>query len=277
MPVATLLRQMKIAAVKLGLNELEAWVQHELAGYPSDDLTILPDYRRQTGTPVGLHVVRGWEPLTMNDPASYAFVSYRPITQSLGSIEDLLADRREGILFFQLDGEIEKAILDFNGGRLRQVGLQMDPSRLSDVIDAVRNRILDWALDMERAGVMGEDMSFSNHEKKVAQGVSITIGTVNGGMNTGDASGANARITLHGDDNSNNQNIPESLFANLREAIQQGVNSADEQTKMLSGVDAMEKAKGTPGFVKAYRAFISTAADHMQLVTPFIGELTGLL
>ena len=43
-----------------------------------------------------------------------------------------------------------------------------DRAALAHVIDAVRNAVLDWALKLEQAGIVGEELSFSETEKAKA-------------------------------------------------------------------------------------------------------------
>src|SRR5437763_12373438 len=42
-PVASLLRKVKVLAARLGVDQLDEWVEHELMGYPDD--AALPSYR----------------------------------------------------------------------------------------------------------------------------------------------------------------------------------------------------------------------------------------
>lgn len=50
--VSTLLRQVKLAAVKLNLDSVERWVESELGGY--QDSSELPEYRKLSGVAVAL-------------------------------------------------------------------------------------------------------------------------------------------------------------------------------------------------------------------------------
>ena len=62
-PVVQLLRRMKVAAAKLKLAEIGAWVDHELTGYPSEK--DLPPYRVLAGTPMVHRNGRGWSVLSL--------------------------------------------------------------------------------------------------------------------------------------------------------------------------------------------------------------------
>ena len=45
---------------------------------------------------------------------------------------------------------------------------------LAGILDTVRNKILDWALELEKKGILGdEEMNFSDKEREQAQSVTI--------------------------------------------------------------------------------------------------------
>ncbi len=92
-------------------------------------------------------------------------------------------------------------------------------------------------------------------------------------------SGANSRFNLHSLDLSSNlvDVDPDGLFQELRTAIARDIEDEARSDAMLKQVAEMKKVQGTPKFLEAYQAFISSAADHMTVVVPFIPALTQLL
>lgn len=48
-------------------------------------------------------------------------------------------------------------------------------SVLHGILDHVRNAVLDWALDLESRGIIGDGMSFSSKEKTTASQVTYQI------------------------------------------------------------------------------------------------------
>lgn len=265
--VGPLLRKMKIAAVRLKLDDLESWVDHELEGYPQDGSPV-PQYRVQSGTPTGEHRIHGAQPLNIGDRATRVKLSSLPIPQSVGSLENLLAQpySANSIYWFPYPDDVTAQILTFNQGLLLSCGLKLDESRIVDIIDSVRGRILDWALSMEKAGVTGEGMSFTNAEQATAQ--SMTVINVNG---------PNSRANINSTDNSANTVVGGDLFGDLRARIQSEVKDEGECDAILATVDAMEQQKGTEGFVAAYGRFMQAAANHVQIVQPFLEPLGDLI
>jgi hypothetical protein len=69
----------------------------------------------------------------------------------------------------------------------------------------------------------------------------------------------------------------DQLFVQLREQIKARVPASEEQTAILARVDALEQAQNTTSFAQKYAEFIAVAANHMQLIAPFIPALTEML
>lgn len=69
----------------------------------------------------------------------------------------------------------------------------------------------------------------------------------------------------------------ETVFGDLRKVVSTSGISEGDRAKLLSAIEAMVDAKGTPSFLERYREFISQAADYMTLIGPYVPALTGLL
>lgn len=69
----------------------------------------------------------------------------------------------------------------------------------------------------------------------------------------------------------------EQLFVKLRDQIKESPVAPEEQSAILARLDALEQAQNTPSFAQKYAEFIGVAANHMQLIAPFIPALTEML
>ncbi len=83
-PVTKLLREVKLAVAKLGLPEVEDWVDKELKGYGAGDE--VPGYRKVQGLPVARAIPGGFQPLVFDTEIAEGF-SQVPIGQSLPGLE----------------------------------------------------------------------------------------------------------------------------------------------------------------------------------------------
>jgi hypothetical protein len=92
-------------------------------------------------------------------------------------------------------------------------------------------------------------------------------------------SGTNSRFNLHSYDLSTNlvDVDPDRLFKELRGAVARDVEDEIKQQEILRQVSELKKTRGTPQFVEVYQQFISSTADHMTIIAPFIPALTQML
>jgi len=91
--------------------------------------------------------------------------------------------------------------------------------------------------------------------------------------------GDNSRVNVNSNDTSVNVVIKPSkeIFANLRQEIESKVAAGDDQRLVLEKLAVLEEAQGSKSFAQRYTEFIAVAANHMELLAPFIPALTELL
>ena len=169
-----LLRKAKVAASRLQQTESAAWLQYELDGY--DTFDGLPEYRRPRGA---LHVIHSGDltiPLQVEDAWLAERLSITPLNNPLRELEAMMAAgasvriRRPPEQALQL-----QQLLNTNFEPV----IALTHGQLAGCLDAIRNRVLDWALALEAAGIQGEGMTFTTQEQQQAQQVpsmSISIG-----------------------------------------------------------------------------------------------------
>lgn len=186
-PVSDLLRRVKFAAVKLGLGDVEAWVEQELNGYESKP----PDYRLVHGTPYALNPYQGWQPMGgYIEP-----LSTRRLGEPVSALEALLASVTSGgTLQVPYSDRVREKLDEMNGVHGWNYCLRVSSSELTRILDRVRTLVLDWALNLEKAGIMGSEHSFDGGDKEKAQNAGTTIhvghiGSFVGNLGQGNASG----------------------------------------------------------------------------------------
>lgn len=182
--VASLLRTAKIVATKLGQSDALHWINRELDGYCDGDEGV-PPYRRLHGSLRAFHPVAGWKPILFPDPETEEILSAAPMGSSLGSLEQGFSRRQgkgeqQGFGFSLTPSR--KATTCQAIGTTTEVVLDLDAGQLWGIIDRVRNLLLDWALELDRAGVVGIDMDFSPMEKQEAKVVTQNFFIQNAGV-----------------------------------------------------------------------------------------------
>lgn len=91
--------------------------------------------------------------------------------------------------------------------------------------------------------------------------------------------GHNSRINVNSVDNSKNSvtMTSEQVFSTLRQEIAAGVEDGKDKDGILRALSALEKSQGSSTMFDRYSEFISSAADYMSLIAPFIPALTEML
>lgn len=163
--VASLLRQVKILASRTGADPLAAWIEHELNGYPAD--VELPPYRGPHQAHVLGHFMGGFGRELQNvqipssgwdkklEADSLFEIELRESAAELGSMaaqDDVTLAWSANIVQnynqFVQRGLVQRIVT----GDMLLVEAKIPVSRhlFVGVLDAVRNRILDVALELEK-------------------------------------------------------------------------------------------------------------------------------
>jgi hypothetical protein len=155
--VSALLRKCKILASRIHSDDFSRWIDHELVGYPEQE--VLPEYR----------VLRGVE--SHGHFAGVAGSAIRNARIPSGSLPEPLRQRitelhlREGIAQFEelLKGDQDPLHVDWPSDLIARVALEIydgygcmaawrivPRATIAGLVDSVRNRILAFALELER-------------------------------------------------------------------------------------------------------------------------------
>lgn len=165
--VSTLLRTAKIIATKLELKDFLKWIDKELKGYKDTPIKELPDYRLVWGDAYSWNPYHGWQQIMFQSAADKKALCFAPQGQSVVSLEDAILNMPKDSRIVSDDPEIVGRLLK---GISYQANVQLRISEihLRHILETVRDTILEWTLELEKAGVLGEDLVFTPTEKKEA-------------------------------------------------------------------------------------------------------------
>ncbi len=211
----------KAISFKLNLNDLAEWIEYELTGYPQG--VELPDYRIAKGN------IRYWH--------QYQRVWKTPNYSSLS------ADVIDYFQTFSFNSSIA-AISTLTDEESQELYMSMAPHLIAEmfaskekpsdvrwffsssvaklIVTTVRSKILDWSLELESKGILGEGLLFTQREKDIAP---MTINNNfngvfnNNGVFANQARDINQQNTINAGDMS-------SLLSKLKE---HGVDDTDVQ------------------------------------------------
>lgn len=239
--VASLLRTAKVIATKLGQDDALVWIDAELGGYMQTSGDDLPAYRRLRGSLMAWNPYQGWQAVLFPENSEIHPVCYAaPIGTSIGEIESD-KPRKKGQGAFHLDPARKARIVATLSGPKTDVALFLSPSSMDGILEAVRNLVLDWALKLEKAGVLGEGMVFSDTDKAKAGPVTQQFIIQNAGVvgNVSDSAtvtnnqtatmSVDAKAAL--DFSQQVKGLVQQLPADVRSSIEQAADQLESEAK----------------------------------------------
>ncbi|WP_404996525.1 hypothetical protein [Caldifermentibacillus hisashii] len=171
--ISNLLRKSYVISKKLKIRDFEKWASQELNGYMSN-LENIPDYREVRGSLQFLNPIYGWRPVIIENPELADIVSTNKISQPITEIEYLVESSNDHLVI-QLPQNIQNQLSNWADGRPTKFQVSFGKSQAQQIIDSVRNIILEWSIQLEEDGILGEGVSFSKEEKREADKQNYTV------------------------------------------------------------------------------------------------------
>lgn len=177
--VTDLLRKAIVVASKLGIEDFNKWAENELRGYDKESP---PSYRKVRGELKAHNPYRGLIPVILEDSKLMEKLRNRDIGQSISGLEDLYHRESEGVLQVPLPHDVMMKIF----GRSEEFQLGIIPTlivgreQIFGILEAVRDEVLNWSLELERQGILGEAMTFSKEEVHKASNITYNIQNFSG-------------------------------------------------------------------------------------------------
>ncbi|HQC98136.1 MAG TPA: hypothetical protein PK306_20760 [Aquabacterium sp.] len=272
-----LLRRALVAARRLDAPELVEWITSELNGYKDREI---PDYRIIRGQIMVMNPVRGLIPFRVRNAEAFDLLSRHPEMQSIPELEELA--RSDGELGRYFPPAVEQRIMQGMQFPMRPQ-LCFSAVQVKGIVEKVRNRILEWALDLEGRGVLGEGMTFTQQEKQTVQEQHYHFGNVSGSQIQISSNGSTqTQANTTGTDLEALRGLVEALGTALDRGTVQG-EAADELRAELATLKA-QAASPKPKWeiIKATARTIKTVAEGAagnilgELAKPHVQTLLAL-
>ncbi|MGR6806511.1 AbiTii domain-containing protein [Sphaerotilus natans] len=277
---ADLLRRALVVARRLAVPELVDWINSELTGYKSGEV---PEYRRLRGQLVAENPYHGAIPF-FAPPEMAEMLADFSVRQSIPELARL-QDSETGI-FSHFPADIEQTLMRMmreGSGVAMRPALKFSTVQIEGLIETVRSRILDWALDLEGRGIIGEGMSFTPQEKQAVQEQHYHFGNVSGSQIQISSNGSTqTQANTTGTDLEALRGLVEALGVALDRGTVQG-DAADELRAELATLKA-QAASPKPKWeiIKATARTIKTVAEGAagnilgELAKPHVQTLLAL-
>lgn len=195
--VSDLLRKAMVVSRKLGINEIEGWIKKELSGY--DKANEIPEYREISGQVKVFNPYHGWQPLHFRDHKYAELLSKKRIGQAVGQLDSIRKNDTSGYLVVPFNDYTKNNLMSAMDIPL-EPSLIVSDTQLYKILEGVRNEILNWSLELESKGIIGNGMSFSNEEKKVASKITYHVTNNIGSM-------SNSQLQQDSPNSSQNLNV----------------------------------------------------------------------
>ncbi len=280
--LSTLLRKCKVLAARLGNPDFKEWVEKELSGYTNQ--ANLPEYRVISVNSKGHFSgpfqsgIRNADIPMMCIPEEFReMLSNVYLTQPIATLEALVTQPTKGTLQEPWNPDIVAhfGAQIYERMNCMQAWKVIPTGAIIATIDAVRNRVLNFALEIEAESPdAGEAAVNSNpvDQDKVNQ---IFNTYITGNVQNLATGNTNSTQTM----TINNSN--DTLFSNLLDALISVKENAECVAKLAESVEEMRANQGKSSFKTHYLSFMSMLSDHMQVfgpvVAPYLPELAKLL
>jgi AbiTii len=285
-PLIELLGKALVIAAKLGHPEFQRWIRNELDGYGHvERFEDLPPYRQAHGD-LRVHINGRDVPVTfdMTGAPDHAIKVLKelisaaeqfPLARPVSEIEQLCAGN--GTVKIRKDG-LEQLLRETGETVRGPISLHIAKATLRATLQAVRQALLQWTIDLEQQGVDGGVTSFPQSDKEKAHTIHYTINNF--------GPGAIGQFS-HGNDNVQNvhttSGIPMEDLHKLVTSLEaeRAKKSTAQFEHALAELQAATNApKPEKGKIKNALVVLKDAATLAQIgmnMLPKIYEMIGML
>lgn len=159
--IEALLRKAYLVSNKLDLNDFSEFLKKEMHGYnDNDDISKIPYYRLVKGTLIVLNPISGWRPVVIEDKELEEIISSRWIMQSAFELNSLYESKSEE-LSIRLSGEMNQKLSSLTGVPTTQFCISISRASICHILNSVKTSILEWALTLDKEGIVGDGIDFS--------------------------------------------------------------------------------------------------------------------
>ena len=163
--IESLLRKAYVVASKLKLDDFKEWITCEQNGYTDK----IPDYRYVKGEIKARNAHGRFIPVVFPSNITDK-INTMPIDDPISAVIDLYNSPKNP-LYFSLSSQFNEFLKNNTTATIHNFYFETSTSSMHNIISAVRNSLLEWALNLERSGIVGENLSFSDKEIKDAKRV----------------------------------------------------------------------------------------------------------
>lgn len=248
------LRKAHIIAVKLKLSEFDKWISDELNGYTTEHC--IPQYRKIRCSLKAFNPYYGWIPAMIPNDDMETVICDRFIPNSISSLIDLYNRDSSSGCTIPFSGEIIQNLNKlFNAPIQMQFALFIDKSCIKEIIEHVKDTLLQWTLKLEEMGILGEDLKFTEKEKAFAKDIPQTVNNYYGTTSVINAPVSNSQIVSGENNNATfNYVLASESVSEIKTVIESAEISLEDKNIALELANEVEdkiKNKKKPSIIKS--------------------------
>jgi hypothetical protein len=250
--VVSILRHAHVIAVKLSLKEFDQWISYELNGYPNQDTC--PDYRKVRGVLKAFNPYHGWIPTLIPDGELEKMICEKRVPNSISEIITLCKTAENGLISEFSGEQLELFNRMFDSPLPMRYALHISGASVMDIVEKVKNTILEWTLKLEEEGVLGEGMRFSDEEKQTAKNLPQTVNNYYGATNVINGPSEGMQIVSGNENVTFSYDKASTAVSEIETAIsQEPLQSEDKDAalEMLSEIRDKISQEKKPSVIKA--------------------------
>lgn len=251
------LRKAHLIASKLQLKNFDIWIQHELNGYGDCPREEIPDYRKVKGTLKAFNPYNGWIPAQCADDEMEQLICEQKLHQPIGELQELYKQSDAGSFTYQFSAGLMESISSmFNTPVPMQFALSISSHLLLSIVEKVKNALLEWTIQLESEGILGDDMKFNQEEKIIAKSIPQQINNYYGTIVNGDVCKSQI-ISCNNNTNAYNHSDINTAVDEIQKSLNTEAISEDDMSsalELLEEISIKLKQNKKPGVIKA--AFI---------------------
>ncbi len=275
----TLFQKAYYIAQKLNQQGMIDFLRNEIDGYKKQ--CDVPQFRYvDVVYKAKNHMLGSWIPVSIpsNNPLT-KYLRY-PAFQSVSEMETFLASKGE-TLVLSISSELQEAFIEMSVNKIPlEIAAHFSKNQFKKILETEKRMICDWAIELERRGIMGEEYEFTTEEKEKAG--RMTVININGSVSGANIIGSmnNSSATV------NNGNMNFEQIANIISQIEKHLSSAgleqnvqDEIKSCVSDIRDKIEAKdalGVKTILKKIYGFCQNVAGNIvasgivSLIAPFL-------
>ncbi|TCD16932.1 hypothetical protein E0D81_17425 [Lelliottia amnigena] len=247
--VTGLLRMAKAIAIKLDLTDVSKWIDKELNGYTDNNV---PDYRTVIGQLKAINPMRGLIEAPVANSELERKLSTVHIMSSIGELESISSD---SIMTFPVATQFAHALQASQPEFLRFSLVRIvGNTKLVNVSEQVRNRLLSWSLELEKQGILGENLQFSQQDKSKASMTTNNF-NFNGTVNNSGVMGSDNHDFMQ----QNNQQVTAGDFEALKIRLESLGFAKEDVLELKTILDSEPVTAKTEGMLPKVYAWLGKA------------------